>query len=492
MNKLQKFIYNEGERLVPYVSHNNEELVRHRSSYSFFKDVIMNDQAIHNSDNHVVRIVDLGSGTGYGCALLSSIEHSKVLGVDIEPQCAVFAEQYYPRLNVDYHIEDLASYIPKMETFDYALSRGVLEHVPGGVKLVEKIKSSKRTMIDVPYNETPGNEHHVITGILEKDFDGLADKEIFYEDIEGNIYREDQKPLNANLIMVVISDPNLPKVSEMFEFPISKVVTDNIEKDSLINFGGKRIELPRDEFLNVVEKAIRETEVVADIGCGIVPMNYFRPKLHFMVEPWKEYSDILAYRHALDKSVIILKNDALSALRAFGDKSVDSVFLLDVIEHIEKEVGKEIISECERVAREQIVIFTPLGFMEQHMEQGEKDGWGLSGESVQEHLSGWHPDEFDKNWSIYTCDNFHKIDCKGSELNREHGAFFAIRNFDGYDVKKPNKMSEIRRILPSEREAAELREDVAKLKLIEAKYKLLLNSRPVRFINRLKAVIGRP
>lgn len=79
-----------------------------------------------------------------------------------------------------------------------------------------------------------------------------------------------------------------------------------------------------------------ETDVVLDIGCGIKPMNYYRPRLHIMVEPWSEYSDILAQRNLGDKSVMILKLGALEALRALRGQFVDSVFLLDVIEHLEK------------------------------------------------------------------------------------------------------------------------------------------------------------
>ncbi|MFK7871472.1 MAG: methyltransferase domain-containing protein [Roseobacter sp.] len=502
MNKLQEFMYNEGERLVPYVSHDMDELIRHRSSYAFFHRVIQSDYEGQDAGNGP-SIVDLGSGTGYGCALLASIENSTIVGVDIEEECRSFAEQYYPRTNVEYVIEDLTTYIPNMPGFDYSVSRGVLEHVPGGVELIAKIKFNKRVMVDVPYNEEPGNQHHVITGILESDFDGLKNREIFYEDLKGNIYREDQKPQKANLIMVVASDPELPRISDLFEFPIPRVESNALEVAGREMLGGKRLEFSRDELLDEVKKAIRETDVVADIGCGIVPMNYFRPKLHLMIEPWNEYADILSYRHADDKSVMVLRQDALSMLKSMSDKSVDSVFMLDVIEHIEKETGKAILVECERVAREQIVLFTPLGFMEQHMESGDKDGWGLSGTGVQEHLSGWEPDEFGPEWAIFSCNDFHQVVFKGESLPRTHGAFFAIRNFDVAQIEKPESFSDIRRKLPSETEAealrASLEECLAQLRHREAQYEevqqlyqQLLDSKPVRLVRRLKAIIGRP
>ena len=486
MNRLQELMYNDGERLVQYVSHNEAELIRHRCSYTFFHRVIELDQS-RDSFSQPVTIVDLGSGTGYGCSLLSSLTGAVITGVDIADECQVFAEQYYPRRNVNYLIQDLSLFIPAMEPYDYAVSRGVLEHVPGGVDLIGKIKFNKRALVDVPFDEAPGNEHHLITGILEHDFATLKNHEIFYEDIEGNIFRKDQKPEKPNLILVALRADGMPKLSEMMEFPIAAVRGNDIERLSRGTFGGKTFNLDRDAFLTEAAKAIRETDVVADIGCGIVPMNYFRPKLHLMVEPWREYADILSYRHQHDKSVMVIRLDALEALRSWSDKSVDSIFLLDVIEHMTKEAGLAVVAECERVAREQIVLFTPLGFMPQHVEESQKDGWGLSGASVQEHLSGWTPDDFSSEWSFYVCDDFHKMDFKGDTLEKTYGAFFAIRNIDQVEVVQPATFTDLRRPLPSEIEANELRihnsELLAHVNALEAAYAGLLNSRSVRWVN---------
>lgn len=214
-----------------------------------------------------------------------------------------------------------------------------------------------------------------------------------------------------------------------------------------------------DELLEAIEKVVKKTEVVVDIGCGIVPMNYFRPKLHILVEPWKEYSDILAYRHSGDKSVIIIRTGAIEALSQFADNSVDSIFLLDVIEHLEKEVGRQVIIESERVAREQIVIFTPLGFMPQHMESNQADGWGLGGSTVQEHRSGWELEDFSAAWSFYICEGFHGVDFKGERLDKPYGAFYAVRNFESKIIQLPQKMSDVRRPLPSEVEVQNITVD---------------------------------
>ncbi len=446
MNKLQQLIYNEGERLIPYISHDEAELIRHRSSYAFFYNVISSDlQNPKFTKSDAVSIVDLGFGCGYGCALLSSLPNSSILGVDIGTECEIFAKQYYSRKNVDYLIDDLAHFIPEMTSYDYVVSRGVLEHVPNGLKLIDDIKFKRRVMIDVPFNEVPGNEHHVITGIKEEAFKHLKNYEIFYEDLEGNIYNTEPTNTRANMIMVVISDPSLPKVNTFFNFPLQAVKENNLEKLSQDIAQGREFyyDSPT-KLLLAAELAIKETDVVLDIGCGIRPINYFKPKLHLLVEPCKEYVDILSYRSQGDKNTIIFQQNALESLNVLADCSVDSIFLLDVIEHIEKNEGLKIIQECERVARQQIIIFTPLGYMPQDVAHGEKDGWGLNGGNFQKHLSGWEPQDFNKNWSFHICKQFHFIDANDKPLEKSYGAFFAICNFERKSISVPNQLSESR------------------------------------------------
>lgn len=504
MNSLQKLMHNEGERLVPYVSHNEAELVRHRSSYAFFHRVIDADIAAGSAGagGSETSVVDLGFGTGFGCAMLASLPRTRVVGVDIGPECEAYARQYYERRNVDYQVEDLTTYIPTMPQFDYAVSRGVLEHVPGGLKLIGQVKFGKRALIDVPYDEKAGNEHHLIVGILEDDFSDLGECEFFYEDLEGNIFDAACKPAQPNLIMVVLSAPSMPKISEMFEFPIAGVHDDGLERASQKLIGGKHYVFSRDQLLEEAARAIRETDTVADIGCGIVPMNYFRPKLHLMVEPWKEYSDIIAHRHRDDKSVLVMRCGALEALRSLSDRAIDSIFMLDVIEHLEKEEGRLVLAECERVAREQIIVFTPLGFMPQHMEADEKDGWGLSGRSVQEHRSGWTPGDFGNEWSFYVCEDFHQVNFSNEPLGKSHGAFFAIRSFDANDIlPAPEVATDLRRPLPSEIEAARVNANMDALRVehaelisryqsLQAAHAGLLNSRSVRLYLRLRRRIS--
>jgi hypothetical protein len=279
------------------------------------------------------------------------------------------------------------------------------------------------------------------------------------------------------------------------------------------------------DIISAVENAVIETDVVLDIGCGIVPMSYFRPKLHIMMEPWREYADILSYRHAGDKSVIVLRQNALDGLKSFADQSIDSISMLDVIEHMPKGVGLKVLEECERVARQQIIVFTTLGFMPQHVDLTiEKDGWGLNGAEVQEHLSGWMPGDFPQTYSFFICDQFHSVDFRGSKLPQPFGAFFAVCNLQEKSINFPESFSDIRRPLPVEIRFQTLEAQhhalqdqhqtlqeqhltlqaqhetlqaqhltlQAQHETLHAEHLTLLGSKMLRFSSKLKQMIGKP
>jgi hypothetical protein len=88
-------------------------------------------------------------------------------------------------------------------------------------------------------------------------------------------------------------------------------------------------------------------------------------------------------------------DDALMGVISCGKQhEIEAIFLLDVIEHMEKEEGKRVIELAQQVAQRQIVLYTPYGFMEQ-----THDKWGLGGDEWQIHRSGWVPEEF-PGWYI--------------------------------------------------------------------------------------------
>jgi hypothetical protein len=191
-----------------------------------------------------------------------------------------------------------------------------------------------------------------------------------------------------------------------------------------------------DDLERFFREQVEPADIVLDIGPGIYPINYFVPRVHILVEPHEEYVNILQERFQDHKNFLVLKGFAIEALRLLPDDSVDSAFLIDVIEHLEKQDGFEILGELDRVTRKQIIVFTPLGFMPQHVEIDKKDRWGFHGGDFQEHKSGWLPEDFNSEWKKLVCQNYHVHDDNGKPFDKPFGAFYAIKNVDPTSSKQ--------------------------------------------------------
>lgn len=185
--------------------------------------------------------------------------------------------------------------------------------------------------------------------------------------------------------------------------------------------------LDKQTLARVMRLWIRQVDEVLDLGCGIHPQNYIKPKLHICVEPYGEYVDKLR-RDRPD--VVAIQDTAQQALKQFRAKSVDTVFLMDFIEHVSKTDGFWILSECQRIARKQIVVFTPLGFAKQEYSAGDIDAWGMEGGEWQTHRSGWLPSDFNGGWRVLAAKEFYTENGKGEKLNPPAGALFAVKNLD--------------------------------------------------------------
>lgn len=215
-------LYNEGERLVPGRSHNLKELIRHRATYDFFRKIIRQDikNGICLDIKEKIRILDIGFGSGYGCYLMSAIPNVEIIGIDTAPECYEYAVLKYKKANIHYVILQETEKFLKENQFDYIVSRGVLEHIPNGIDMTAQHASyTKRALLSVPYREKPGNPHHVLFNISEKDFNAFkGDKEFFYEDLAGITYNE---PSSAGInVSACIRKAELPPINSYLNFPL--------------------------------------------------------------------------------------------------------------------------------------------------------------------------------------------------------------------------------------------------------------------------------
>lgn len=218
---LEERVHNAGERLIPGVTQDTAELIRHRSSYLFFKRAIELDLA-HGIDRDPTRILDIGCGVGHGCCTLAEIPGSLVLGIDNSREAIEYARAHYAGSNVEYEVAELAEYVDTMQEFDYVVSRGALEHIPRGIELAHSSKWRLRLVFDVPYDEPPGvNRHHVLHHVREDGLGWLENPEFFYQDLRGTYYGRRPRRPKPNMVLCVCRRPGLPRIGERIRFPVA-------------------------------------------------------------------------------------------------------------------------------------------------------------------------------------------------------------------------------------------------------------------------------
>lgn len=174
---------------------------------------------------------------------------------------------------------------------------------------------------------------------------------------------------------------------------------------------GQRIAKSTQEFWDFAKQDVlrADPKVVLDIGCGVRPFGLVRFNSHVCLEPFSPYATTLAKRFPSNTGIMPIMALAPDDLWRFPDKSVDSVFLLDVIEHMDKEVGKKVLLEAKRISKKASHVFTPLGFMEQHVSKSDLDEWGYEGNSLQTHLSGWDLEDF-SDYEVTVMEKYHELE----------------------------------------------------------------------------------
>lgn len=187
------------------------------------------------------------------------------------------------------------------------------------------------------------------------------------------------------------------------------------------------VKVEADKLFAVTSAKLEQVDVLLDIGSGIRPQQLLRPMTHICCEPCLQYVEKLKVitEGSSDRSYVIIHADWRTITGLLPTASVDTVILADVIEHLEKHEAYELLQDTIRLARRQVAVFTPLGFMPQFHRDG-KDAWGLDGGEWQEHKSGWMPEDFGEGWDVVFAEEFHTTDNWGEPLHKPYGAMWAV------------------------------------------------------------------
>lgn len=133
-----------------------------------------------------------------------------------------------------------------------------------------------------------------------------------------------------------------------------------------------------------------EIQTALDIGCGKSSyLSRFRPGLKTVgLDAFEGAINCSRERNLHDDYILanILECSPDEILAKAGGQKFDLVALFDVIEHLPKRLGWELLEKCEQLTSRYLLIQTPNGFVE----QGPEDG-----NIYQRHLSGWFTWDFE-------------------------------------------------------------------------------------------------
>lgn len=141
-----------------------------------------------------------------------------------------------------------------------------------------------------------------------------------------------------------------------------------------------------------IEKEVHGYKTLLDVGCGTnSPVQSFNKRIRCVgVDAFQPSIETSKSKKIHDEYHLL---NVMDINKQFASEKFDVVTALDLIEHLTKEDGFQLMDKMEAIAKHKIIIYTPNGFVPQG--DREKNPW-------QVHLSGWTPKEFeDRGYKVY-------------------------------------------------------------------------------------------
>lgn len=138
-----------------------------------------------------------------------------------------------------------------------------------------------------------------------------------------------------------------------------------------------------------VQRATENGESLLSLCAGIgLELNGLNTQDIIAVDIAPQYLERLKQTYPHVKTVV---SDVLDYLREQPGDSVDVISIIDGIEHLNKTEGLMLIGQMKRVARKEILLFTPQGHEHGgYLKNEPHDAWGIEGaDEFQTHKSGW-------------------------------------------------------------------------------------------------------
>jgi len=138
---------------------------------------------------------------------------------------------------------------------------------------------------------------------------------------------------------------------------------------------------------NILYRSLdRSAQTVLDIGCGRgVPAHLvLRRCSHYYLVGLDIFEPYVRECQKSGSHEALILGDA-RRLPFSKSKPFDIVFLVEVIEHLDKQEAQQVLEAAEEICRKQIILTAPVGFLRQQ---------AYDSNLYQEHKSAWNPAEF--------------------------------------------------------------------------------------------------
>jgi len=183
----------------------------------------------------------------------------------------------------------------------------------------------------------------------------------------------------------------------------------------LDNFVNRIYSTISQNWIEMLKKELSDCSTVLDLGCGYnSPIQYCNNiNLSVGVEMFEPYLKESVKKRIHDEYI---KGDIRRL--EFKPKSFDAVLCLELIEHLTKEEGYELIKKMEKWARKKIIITTPNGYLWQD---------GYDNNPLQMHRSGWSVDELKKlGFEVYGISGWKKLRGYRGQIKYKPKLFWTI------------------------------------------------------------------
>jgi SAM-dependent methyltransferase len=184
-----------------------------------------------------------------------------------------------------------------------------------------------------------------------------------------------------------------------------------------------------------IRSTLKDCQTVLDVGCGNFSPLRFLPQSH--VVGMDGYTPAIEEACRSGTHNEYFRGNVLQIGKLFPDRRFDACVALDVIEHLPKEDGWQMLTDMERLATKRVIIFTPNGFIPQNSQNGD----------LQEHLSGWTAGEMrQRGYRIFGMYGPKSLRGEYHKIKHQPRAFWLLVSFLGhyfYTHSHPEKAAAI-------------------------------------------------